>query len=574
MPQPVAWMDVVVLADGALRAMAKLLSGVWFDSFGRSRVRVIIFALLIGGTAVAAENAALPAVDDKWRHYRSTNFELFSRNAEGDSRQLLHHLELLRKVCLERFNFIERARVEVTVYYFRTLADFQAYSVAGRPRNDFFKGYYLARPDRAVIALAPIDGPDGAQRIIFHEYVHHLFRTAEQDPPVWFGEGMAELLAGMRVAGDRLEIGWPNTGRLAVLRREKLLPLETLFAVDHQSPIYRSNDHTGLFYAESWALMHYWHFGDSGLAEEAVARFLKAAGNKKSEQARDLRGWFKECFGMDYAEMERRLEQYISTGSFRYGRQPLPKLEPASTYAVRAVTRDEIRVRLAELSLRVNRAALAKLVLLEAIEKNPSDPRPFESLGLEALMDRDENGARDRWEQAVLAGTTNVAIYRELGLLESRAWFQQFDYNFRLSRETTERLRARLGRSIEYAPDQSAAYEMLAWIEAFSEDPSIANINLVQTHFPSLQRQPRTLLALALVRARLSKPDDARALLDQLDRMNPDDLTAYAAEIIRAKLDGRPARRPASTAVGKGKSGPIAPPPPLKIPSLVLPGAP
>ncbi|MEO6568024.1 MAG: hypothetical protein ABIO94_04620, partial [Opitutaceae bacterium] len=397
---------------------------------------IVLFAFWIGlppnfaVTVRAAETERIPAVDDKWRHYQSGNFELYSRNSEGQSRDLLQNLELLRAVCLERFKFVERARLEVTVFYFRTVEDFRAYSATAFAKNESFKGYYSARLDRAVIALAPTDNAEVAQRLIFHEYVHHLFRAAEEDPPPWFNEGMAEFLAGIRLDGSTIEVGRPHANRLRALRDQKLLPLGTLFAVTHESPIYRSSDHTGVFYAQAWALLHYWYCGDSKLPDGAVDRFLRVASHRKAADAADLPALFRECFGFDYAEMQRRLARYVESGEYRYARQPAPKIAAATTYPMRAVSRDEIRTRLAELALRINRAPMAKFLLLEAIEKNKGDPRPYEALGMDALIDRDENGARDRWEQAVSAGTSNVAIFRELGLLESRSWFQQFNYYF------------------------------------------------------------------------------------------------------------------------------------------------
>ena len=77
-----------------------------------------VFVLWIGlslGSAVpvrAAETERIPAVDDKWRHYQSGNFELYSRNAEAESRELLQNLELLRAVCLERLGVVFTRRSE------------------------------------------------------------------------------------------------------------------------------------------------------------------------------------------------------------------------------------------------------------------------------------------------------------------------------------------------------------------------------------------------------------------------------------------------------------------------------
>jgi len=545
---------------------------------GASLGRLVALVFLLGVAASSAHAApakeALAGVDDKWRFYQSPNFELFSRTSDAESRELLHNLELLRAVFAERFKLVERTKLEVTVYSFRTMEDFHAYSPEAYRKSDFFKGFYLARPDRAVIVVAPVEEWATAQRLIFHEYVHHLFRSAGETPPVWFNEGMADLLATIRVEGDELEIGRPHEGRLSTLRNGTLLPLETLFSVDQQSPIYRTGEHTGLFYAESWALLHYWYFGQSDLPRDRIERFLRLARDRKTATPQALRPLFTECFGIDYPEMQRRLERYVETGSYRFVRQPVPKLDDAKSYAMRAVPRDELRLRLAELALRVNRSALGKLTLLDAVQKNPADPRPFEALGTDAMADRDESTARERWEQALDAGSRNAAIYRELGLIESRGWFRQFDYYFQLPPDAATRLRTRLLRSIEDSPNQIAGYEMLAWVEAFAPEPSVGNVKLVLAHFAALTEQRRTLVALAMVCVRSKENGSAKELLDKLDTMEPDPWTAHAAEVVRAKLEGRPVRRLPGTRPG-GRPPMPAPitvplqgfkPPPLEIP--------
>ena len=505
------------------------------------------------GTVVTlsrAEPASLPGVDDRWHLYRSPNFELFSQNGESTSRELLHNLELVRAVFMDRFKFIERVRLEVSVYAFAAAKDFRAYCPESMDRKRALAGFYLAGPDRAVILTAPFRDQDDAQRVIFHEYVHHLFKSADEDPPVWFGEGMAELLAGLRVEGDKLQIGHPLTGRLLNLRREELLSLEMIFSVKHQSPIYQSNDHTGIFYAESWALLHYWYCGQSDLPPDAVERFVRGATFPDRPVGTELHAFFQECFGMDYHAMLRRLERYVQTGSYRYTSQPLPKLDPPRSYAMTAASRDLMRLRLAELAVRVNRSPRGGLELLRGHREHPDDPRLLEVLGADARAHGDESGAVEYWEKAVAAGSTNVAIFRELAFSEGRDWFREFDYDFRLPADAAVRLRARLKRSIEHEPEQSAAYEMLAWVEAFAEKRSIANVNLVQSRFPALRDRARTTVALAMVRVRTGRTDEALHLLQSLEKLQPDAWTAQAGEVVRAKLEGRPVQQLAQTRGG------------------------
>lgn len=496
----------------------------------------------------ATPKEALPAVDDKWRQITSPNFEIYTHNSESDSRELLHHLEQLRAVFLERFRFVERARLNVTVYFFRTKEEFHAYAPEQLVQHGGFAGFYHADPDRAVISVGPIADWENARPLIFHEYVHHLFRAAEAEPAAWFNEGMAELLASIKIAGDTIEIGHPHPGRILALREKKLLPLATLFATTHDSPIFKTDQHTGVFYAQAWALLHYWHFGESGIARDAVTRFTRVAGEQKLLTLGSVEPLFQQCFGMEYAEMEKRLERYVESGRYRFGRQPRPVIPAAKTYVTRVLPRQEARVRLAELALRTRRDAMAKFLLLDALAQTATpggrpDPRISEVLGTDAQVEGNATKAAERWEEALAAGSKNPAIVRELGLLESKQWFQRFDPYFQLPVGTADRLRSRLRAAIANEPEQSAAYEMLALVEGFAEHPVADNVNLVQKRFTSLRQKGRTLLALALVRVRLQAPAEALELLDQLPAVQTDTWTTHASEMVRAKLAGTAAYR-------------------------------
>jgi hypothetical protein len=500
-----------------------------------------VFEVLLALSSMTASRAADPeplrGIDDRWHYYSSPNFELYSRNGDKPSRALLHNLETLRAVCIDRFKLTERTHVGVTVYYFQPGSDFRAYAPATLAGNVNLGGFYISGPDRAVIALPLADDAEEAQHAIFHEYVHHLFRSAEEDPPTWINEGMAELFASIRSRAGALEIGYANEGSMQLLRRQELLPLEQLFAVNENSPIYRSDSHAGLFYAEAWALLHYWQFGRSDLPAGAAARFLALAGDRDAANAADLRAKFRECFGMDYPQMQRRLERYVESGSYGVAQQPEPEIAAATTYATRPVDRDEIELRLAELALRVTGSPAGKQILVNAAARQPTDARVLEALGAAALAEGDKQGAAERWEQAIAAGSTNPALSRELATLEFHQLLPQFDSDVRLSADDVQRLRQYLRRAIAGEPQQGIGYQMLAWVEAFAERPSVENVVLVQEHFAQIYNKPHATLALALMRVHTGQFRDATALLDQLDKMQPQGWTRQVADVVRKEAE-------------------------------------
>jgi hypothetical protein len=177
-------------------------------------------------------------------------------------------------------------------------------------------------------------------------------------------------------------------------------------------------------------------------------------------------------------------------------------------------------------------------------------------------MEGDVVRAREIWTRAVALGSENPAVIHELGQLESRQWFSRFDLYFRLPDELATHLRDLLHRSIKVAPHQSSAYEMLAWVEATAKEPQIANVNLVQEHFPELTEKRRSLLALAFVRWRKDDLPAAISILDALGKMEPDEWVQYGAETLRAKIEGRSPKRsvPGGTTVPHPMVTPPRPP--------------
>jgi hypothetical protein len=130
-------------------------------------------------------------------------------------------------------------------------------------------------------------------------------------------------------------------------------------------------------------------------------------------------------------------------------------------------------------------------------------------------------------------------------MLENERWFTDIDLiYFRLPVETGVYLRKLLRSSIQSAPEQTEAYEMLAWIEATSDQPNIDNVNLVQRHYGSLVKKARTALALALVRVRVHDEAGAREILDGMERAQPDEDCVRSIGIIRNYLDAQHVANP------------------------------
>jgi hypothetical protein len=509
--------------------------------------RCFVGALLLcvfSSAGIAAGKEVFPGMGRKWRCYQSPNFEMYSANNDGESRAVLEHLELLRAVFLESFKLSVRAPQPVTVFYFNSDRDFHGYWPPEYSDKQDYVGFCFNQMDRTVISLAPARDDASLQETVYHEFIHYLVRIAEMNPPAWFNEGVAELYSTIQAESGDVELGLPIAGRIIELRRGQLIPLDQLFATGYNSDVFRESRRTDLFYAESWAFLHYCRFGISKLPKDKLDVFLRLASRAELQDRPEiLRNACRELLGFDYSQLEEQLQRYVNTGRYQWGRIPRPAIADKKTYAQRPVSPDETADRLAELSLRITHSPLAKLHLLNALDREPDNPRLYEVLGAEAIAGGEEDSARERWRKAVEAGTVNTAICRELVRIEANRRFSTFDYYYRLPDEEAGYMRALLQRSIAAAPEQSEGYEMMAWVEATAGTPDIANVNLVQGRFNSLNDKPRTLLALILARLRFNDRQAALHLLDQLDKMSPNQWVVASAEIVRAMLENRAPRR-------------------------------
>ena len=479
--------------------------------------------LLTGGPAFLHADEASIGAGAAWQRYQAPDFELFSGIDETASRRILLRVERLDAIVKEAFHLEERRPNPVTIYLFPDEASFAGHLPESLRERGRTQGYFLAGPDRSVIALSPRWDDDAqTRRLIFHEYVHHLSRVAGDHPPLWFSEGIAELFSTMEEVGDQLELGRPIEPHVRFLQERGLMPLEALFAIDASSPDYHEAERAGRFYAQSWALLHFWYCGSDNLPasfREGRDRFVDAmrADRDATDPAARAR-LFEACFQMNYEQAAAALENYVRRGIYVPRKIAIPPSVLKVAATSESLTANDVRRRLAELDLRVNGSAAARKLLLEASAETPPDLRVIEALGAAALKAGDRAAAERYWQDVVAAGTSNPAVYAQLATLEAQRWFSRLDVDFELPADAAVSLRQLLLELIRRAPQQTLGYETLAWVEATAKKPMVHNITLVQDHLASLQPRDRTLLALALGRIRMNDFVTARSLLTAVER--------------------------------------------------------
>ena len=144
-----------------------------------------------------------------------------------------------------------------------------------------------------------------------HEYTHLVVEHLGVQFPLWFNEGVAELYSSLEPKGDQAIVGCPLEGRERKYSSPKRwLDLNSLFAVDEQSPFYNERDKMSIFYAESWALTDMLELGDK--YRPNFPKFLAALASGRSS-ADSL----QSAYGESLAEVTKDLQAYVHQSSVR-----------------------------------------------------------------------------------------------------------------------------------------------------------------------------------------------------------------------------------------------------------------
>ncbi len=368
------------------------------------RQRSLLSTVLVLSWLVTAPLLALPREKDRWIEVKTANFTLFSNSSRSNTREIANHLEQLRAVLGQLTSWNLNAPIPTHVYVFSNDERFEPYKPLydGKPAE--LSGYFLARVDGNFIAIDGSSFHDPAKRI-YHEYVHYLVNNNIPGVPLWLNEGLAECYSSFEISGKQAEIGRGIARHVDWLRQSPLIPLPELLAIDVGSPEYNEEARRGVFYAESWALVHYLLIGNRE-REGQLSRYLELVrASRHGKQA------FREAFEADYETLEKELRDYVRGPTMpvlRIGVEELddPMLE------VRAMAYPEALVHLGNLLAgHEDRHEAAAEHFRAALKRQPADPLALAGLAGLAQCQGRHDEALALYRRAFKAGGDDFLLH-------------------------------------------------------------------------------------------------------------------------------------------------------------------
>jgi tetratricopeptide (TPR) repeat protein len=339
--------------------------------------------------------------------------------------------------------------------------------------------------------------------------------------PPWFDEGLAEYYRTFDVSdsGRKVALGRLIPAHVRLLRNEPLLPLQTLVNVDRKSAYYNERDKTGIFYAQSWALVHYLILGGDRRRQQQIGAFLELLRDgAKADKA------FQRAFNADYETLGNELKAYLSRPTFPAQVISLPERLPyRSDVDCVQISDAESRAYLGDLLLHIDRVDEASTLLEEAVRQDPKLPLARASLGLVRVRQK-------RYGDAIIQ-------LRKAEALDPKNFLSHYYHAFALSRsvmddsltvtdyapEVADLMRRELERAIELNPAFPESYVLLAFINLTREQQLDESIQLVRHALSLAPGRDDYVFVLAQLYMRKQDFNTARQVLQPMLREGADE---------------------------------------------------
>lgn len=472
--------------------------------------RVILLSTLL---CLLLAGAVTPAsAKDTWTSVRSKNFFLIGNGGEKEIRQVATRLEQFRDVFSRLFSQAQfNSPVPTTVIVFKNDSSYKPFKMGNAI------GYFQQGSDVNYITMtAEQHGDQNPYSVIFHEYVHLLVNNTMGDVPTWFNEGLAEYYSTFDIDGERKAlIGNIIPNHVYYLREQKLLPLRTLLTVDQRSPYYNERDKSGVFYAQSWAFVHFLIQGKSGARVSQMGTFLGLlSSGVKLDDA------FKQAFQTEFDVLEKELKEYVRGGTnYKMSRATFEKkLEFDTEMQTSPLTEADAQAYLGDLSLHLGDLNGADKRLQEALKLDPNQAMANSSLGMVRVRQGKYSEAKPLLQKAVAASSQNYLVHFNYALALSMESMGEGNVVSGFSAEAAKEMRSELKKAIQLSPTFPESYRLLAFVNLVRGEELDNSIALLRRGLALSPGKGELSFLLAQVYMRKDDYKTARQILEPLAR--------------------------------------------------------
>jgi tetratricopeptide (TPR) repeat protein len=371
-----------------------------------------------------------------WWRVAGGGFEVYTDASESAGVKVLERLREMQRIFQQQW---PESRQPIRVLALRSEADYDAIKPGATARAFFQSG-----GERDYIVL--LAGDPDTLRAACHEYVHAVVHHTTVALPRWLEEGLADFYSTAAVRRDQAHIGEPIAEHLSVLARLPWIDAGRLAAAGKESAEYNRPDRAGLFYAQSWALVHMLMLRPPW--RDRMPQFLeKMVGGEPQETA------FRGAFGKTMTEAVDELAGYLGQRKLQAGVLPLPAATTEAAHAER-LSGPEGGLIAGEVALLGGLQSRAAEIYEKLAREFPDSPVAATGLATLRLQKDDYEGAKAMLTRALELGARDASTYLEYAML------------LRDTGAPREQVRLYLERSVDANPQLAEAQFLLGLLDA------------------------------------------------------------------------------------------------------------
>lgn len=267
----------------------------------------LILALLLQPLVVTIRAVEGDPVLDDWLVVRTDHFTIISNTDPERSKLIAYKLEqfryMLTIVCPE---LIANSPNPIHVRVFRDATSYYETLPALAKLQSVVAGFV----ERSSSTITINDLFNISDNVSYHEYIHAV-TGSQKNLPLWYEEGLAQFYENFEVLGTTARLGEISPSRLHSLRLGPMLGLKRMLTLSSYQQIMRETT-LDLFYAQSWAFMHFLLMHEKGSRREQLKSYLKLySSGVKAEEA------FHKAFTVSFEQLDDEFRAYLERSSFR-----------------------------------------------------------------------------------------------------------------------------------------------------------------------------------------------------------------------------------------------------------------
>ncbi len=450
--------------------------------------------------------AAISAEAVSWTEVRTSHFVVASNAGEVAARDVARDFEQIRALFHATFPELRVdppqpiriivARDEATM---RTITPDEW----GGPEHVHPSGVFHSDGEKDYVVLRLDAEGTTAFHTSYHEYTHSLMHLNFSRLPLWVREGIAEFFGNSLLGETRATTGTADRGHLFVLSKNEWLPMETLFRVTETSPFYNEKNPASVFYAESWATVHYLLLDPETRRQGLLKKYLVAW-----DSGADAVSAGRTALG-DFGAFESAVKKYVGQANWRPGvvLSGVGGLEEAS-WTTRQLAPAEVLAVRGDYFTHRRMMNEARPLLEQAATNGSEIAETHEALGYFCFRNGDFVLAQEQMERAIALGASEFEPYFVLGSLELR--------DVTASAYSTADALKNLKRAAELNPNFAPTFEALTQAYARSAETQGKALEAAEkaVKLDAESRSYRVNLAYTLLNN--GKTEQARAVAEKL----------------------------------------------------------